>query len=275
MFRQVFHPTDFSTVSQVAFAHALRTALAAKGTLTVLHVAPEGSKGGVDSGFPHIRRTLAAWKLVSPSCRPEEVAALGVIVKKLGIESDDPSEAIAGYLSGRQMDLLVLATHQRAGLGALAHPPVAQPVMRATQRPSLFIPPRSDGFIRYGDGVSSLRRILVPVTADPEPQAAVDAAVSLGQLLATDEVELTLLHVGDERDMPKVHEPRVPGWRCDRVAVGGSVVSSVLAPAQAGHTDLIVMRTRGPKGFLGALRGSTASQIIRAAPCPVLAIPCG
>ncbi len=67
MSRQVFHPTDFSPVSQGAFAHALRLALAAKGKLTVLHVAPEGGKGGAESGFPHIRRTLAAWNLVSPA----------------------------------------------------------------------------------------------------------------------------------------------------------------------------------------------------------------
>tara|TARA_A100001037_G_scaffold237397_1_gene216546 strand:- start:512 stop:1108 length:597 start_codon:yes stop_codon:yes gene_type:complete len=197
-----------------------------------------------------------------------------VVVKKQAIESDAPSDAIADYLSGRQMDLLVLATHQRGGLAALTHPPVAQPVMRATQLPSLFIPPDNDGFVSYSDGVSTLRRVLVPVAADPEPQLAVDAAVALGKQLGARDVELTLLYVGEERDMPKVHEPQVPGWRCNRVTVQGAVVSSVLEAAQAGQSDLVVMRTRCPKGFLGTLRGSTASQIIRSATCPVLAIPC-
>jgi nucleotide-binding universal stress UspA family protein len=33
------------------------------------------------------------------------------------------------------------------------------------------------------------------------------------------------------------------------------------------------MVTEGSHGFLDALRGSTTQQIIRQAPCPVLAIP--
>ena len=35
----------------------------------------------------------------------------------------------------------------------------------------------------------------------------------------------------------------------------------------------VVMTTRGPEGFLGALRGSTSSTIIRKCRCPVLAVP--
>ena len=34
----VFHPSDFSEASEVAFAHALKIALVAKAKLTVLHV---------------------------------------------------------------------------------------------------------------------------------------------------------------------------------------------------------------------------------------------
>ena len=42
----VFHPSDFSQASEVAFAHALKIALVAKATLTVLHVqAGSGTEG--------------------------------------------------------------------------------------------------------------------------------------------------------------------------------------------------------------------------------------
>lgn len=34
----VFHPTDFSPASEVAFAHALRLALDAKAELHIMHV---------------------------------------------------------------------------------------------------------------------------------------------------------------------------------------------------------------------------------------------
>ncbi len=36
--QSVFHPSDFSPASEVAFAHALKAALIAKADLTILHV---------------------------------------------------------------------------------------------------------------------------------------------------------------------------------------------------------------------------------------------
>ena len=37
----IFHPSDFSEASEVAFAHALKIALVTGSTLNVLHVADE------------------------------------------------------------------------------------------------------------------------------------------------------------------------------------------------------------------------------------------
>jgi nucleotide-binding universal stress UspA family protein len=46
----------------------------------------------------------------------------------------------------------------------------------------------------------------------------------------------------------------------------------VLAAAEADDTDLIVVGTRGRTGLEHIVLGSTAERIIRAAPCPVLAV---
>ncbi|HRI37261.1 MAG TPA: universal stress protein, partial [Nitrospira sp.] len=46
----------------------------------------------------------------------------------------------------------------------------------------------------------------------------------------------------------------------------------VLAAAMDGEADLIVVGTRGRTGLAHVLLGSTAERIIRAAPCPVLAV---
>ena len=37
---RIFHPTDFSQDSQVAFAHALKLALVFRAELTIMHVDP-------------------------------------------------------------------------------------------------------------------------------------------------------------------------------------------------------------------------------------------
>jgi nucleotide-binding universal stress UspA family protein len=273
MFERVFHPTDFSKTSEVAFAHGLKVALASRGQLAVLHVVPEGGEGGAAS-FPKVRGTLAAWGLVATNCQPQDIAALGVRIKKLEIEADDPSGGITDYLSERPTDLVVLATHQHAGMTLWTHPPVAEPVMRSTHVPSLFIPPDSEGFVRVADGAVSLRRVLVPVAREPDPQAAIDTAHGLAGLLGATGLEVTVLHVGDEARAPRLRLPTEPaGWTWSRVSVEGPVVETIVEAATGSDTDLVVMTSRGPKGFLGSLRGGKASNIIRKCACPVLAVP--
>ena len=55
--------------------------------------------------------------------------------------------------------------------------------------------------------------------------------------------------------------------------VSGDVVDQILNTSEDHDADLIVMPTQGRDGFLDALRGSTTEQVLRAARCPVLAVP--
>jgi nucleotide-binding universal stress UspA family protein len=50
-------------------------------------------------------------------------------------------------------------------------------------------------------------------------------------------------------------------------------VDQILTTSEDHDADLIVMPTQGRDGFLDALRGSTTEQVLRAARCPVLAVP--
>lgn len=145
--------------------------------------------------------------------------------------------------------------------------------MRSTQVPSLFIPPDCAGFVAAENGAVRLERILVPVADDPDPQLAVDMAAGVARLLGVRLLELTVLHVGGEGSAPVVHVRKEPvDWTWNRVSREGSVVGTIVE-ASTGGIDLVEMTTRGPQGPLGALRGSTASSIIRPCVCPVLAVP--
>jgi nucleotide-binding universal stress UspA family protein len=55
----------------------------------------------------------------------------------------------------------------------------------------------------------------------------------------------------------------------------GGVVDAIARAATDRSADLIVMATAGHRGVLDALRGSVTEMVIRAAPCPVLAVPGG
>lgn len=48
------------------------------------------------------------------------------------------------------------------------------------------------------------------------------------------------------------------------------VEEQILKEALVERVDLIVVRSRGRHGFMKALLGSTAGEILKAAPCPVL-----
>jgi len=56
------------------------------------------------------------------------------------------------------------------------------------------------------------------------------------------------------------------------LVVVGSPAEVILEQAKAEHADMIVMGTRGKKGFDRLLLGSVASKVIQSAQCPVLTV---
>jgi nucleotide-binding universal stress UspA family protein len=88
-----------------------------------------------------------------------------------------------------------------------------------------------------------------------------------------DDVEITLLRVGDEPDWPEVPVPEMETCKWNRVHRKGDVVDQIVETAEETATDLIVMATAGAKGVLGALRGSVTEQVLRRSPCCLLAVP--
>ena len=73
--------------------------------------------------------------------------------------------------------------------------------------------------------------------------------------------------------MPALTLHTVDGWRWDRITKAGDVIETIVATARGTRADLIVMTTDGRNGFLDALRGTHSERVLRAAPCPLLAIP--
>lgn len=268
----IFHPTDFSQGDESAFAHSLRIALAAQTELSLMHV------GDADeemhwSDFPSVRGMLADWGILPPGASAAEVAKTGLRAEKIRRRGKDAGEAIRDYLENEKPDLVVLSTHQRQGLSRWLHPSTAEPVARANQGMTLFVPRRVLGFVMGNTGAVRLSRVLVPVDAHPNPQVAVDAAAQLARTLGCAEVHFILLHVGPEEDMPAVHVPTEQSWTSETRAWPGPVVEHILGTAETADADLIVMSTRGRHGFLDALHGSTTERVLRGCKCPLLTVP--
>ena len=93
------------------------------------------------------------------------------------------------------------------------------------------------------------------------------------EAFGSEESVLSLLHVGQESTAPDLRLPDDRRWKCSQVTRAGRPVEEILRAADEFASNLIIMVTEGSQGFLDALRGSTTQQIVRRAPCPVLAIP--
>ena len=271
--QQIFHPSDFTPESDVAFVHALKAALLAKAELTILHVSPKHELEWAE--FPGVRSTLERWGLLPKNSSQTDVATLGINIKKVQARHDDPVESVTAYLGTHNTDLIVLATDQQKGKVQWLSQSIAAPIARKSRQMTLFIPKGQEGFVSVRDGSVSLTSILIPVAATPAAQPAVHAAARMASGLNCAAGVFTLVHVGEKADMPQVEMPDVSGWKWNTVVHSGDVVEVISETASVARAGLIVLTTEGRHGFLDVLRGSHSERILQQAPCPLLAIPAG
>lgn len=273
---RIVHPSDFSAASEVAFAHALKLALESKAELEIMHVTRHLDADSPDvhwTDFPGVRSTLARWGILPKEARREEVAKTGMEVKKIVLSGADPLESMLQHCREHPPDLLVLATHQRDGLARWLHKQVAEPLARRSRALTLFVPHEGRGFVSPENGAVTLRKVLIPVDHEPSGQAALEETFFLAAGLQCTEVEFRLLHVGTDGGMPTLALPHRPDWKWEERLVQGNVIDRILQEQAEWSPDLIALTTQGHLEFLDALRGSATERILRAAHCPVLAVP--
>lgn len=265
--KSIFHPSDFSKASELAFAHALAVALFRKTELVIMHA----GRGRVDdwSQFPPVRKTLEKWKVLTPgSPRSAVFEKLSVRVAKVAARGD-PMRASVEHIEKQKPDLVVLATRGRHGLPLWIKPSIAQAIARRTLAMTLFVPRGCRGVVSL-DGVIRLRRILLPVDHQPGAQEAVIRAVRAAEAFGDQPVEIVMFHVNGST-LPHVDRPESQSCVWKEVRREGDVVEAILDAAQ--EADLIVMATEGRHGVFDTVRGSVTERVVRGAPCPVLAVP--
>jgi nucleotide-binding universal stress UspA family protein len=88
-----------------------------------------------------------------------------------------------------------------------------------------------------------------------------------------DVIHVHLLHVGDPSEAPQVKVPERPYLTWRTVHRTGNPVPRIIETAEEVDADLIVMTTPGKRGFLDSVLLTVSDQVVRQAPCPVLAVP--
>ena len=130
--KKILFPTDFSTLSDAALRHATSLAKDAGATLIIAHVEEPPAAYGTgemyyglpDPDLPALTKMLEAVVPSDPSVRFEHRMVTG-----------DPAGEIVALAAQEKVDLIVIGTHGRTGLGRLLMGSVAEAVVRRAPCP--------------------------------------------------------------------------------------------------------------------------------------------
>ncbi len=270
MFENIFHPSDFTQTSQVAFCHALKIALAVNAEMKLLHVATDHARSH-HRDFPSVRSVLERWRVLPTGSSRRAVGRLGIDVEKTILHDRNPVETIFEFLRDFPSSLIVLAAHRRASMSPFGHSK-AEPIARAAGVTTLFVPDGIDGFVSPETGEVHLKNILVPVALHPSCAPTLESIEQLVSRLGIEAANTHVLYVGPESTLPAIPAGAFKHLQMHTHVRQGDIVQGILRASQEFEADLVAMTTDGHHGFLDALRGNTTEQVLRQITCPLWAV---
>jgi nucleotide-binding universal stress UspA family protein len=265
--------TDFSAAGVNAFAHALMMALTLRCRFTLFH-AGEAKDAEIEwSHLPGVRNVLENWGyLEKGSPRSAVFEKMAVAVSKVYVRSRDALGELTNLLKHDPADLVVIGTDGHSRATSWLRPSATRRITWDSRTMTLFVP-ASGGFVSMAHGGFTLRRVLVPVNIQPDPQPAITYAFRAAVFSSEDIVAMDLLHVGEKHQSLRLDLPERDYLRWELLSRGGNVSDQILRTASELDSGLIAMTTDGADGLFGAPRGSVTERVVQGAACPVLAVP--
>ena len=293
---RILYPTDFFPCAAQALDHAVYLARRYRAELHALHAVV------LHADDPHNPAAYVP-DLEQAQRRVEELAKssledafrdrgdAGLRVVKARRRGFSAADVILEYADEREIDLVVMGTHGRRGLGHLFLGSVAEEVVRLATCPVLTIRER-----RRPLEAEAVERILVPVDFSSHSSGALRYA---REIATTYGAKLDLVHVVEQVLHPEFYEtagvaPGAAGPELERRAraemarlveegsdpdvafeahvVDGRAARDLVEFARERESDLIVIATHGLTGIRHLLLGSVAEKVVRSAPCPVLTV---
>lgn len=277
-------PVDFFPASQQAVEYA--TALAGNygARLHLLHVvsAVIPTSYEFQLNTPEVLKQLQTHAGKKMADLRTKAAESGIAVEA-DTHIGDIHEGLETALERTGADLVVMGTHGRRGFERWFLGSVTERMLRHCRVPILTIS-HTGTELRVPPNVG---KILVTTDFSEGTDRAMDFALAIAQEAPA---EVTLLHVMQQP--PESREPiegvrkileehldsMVPAQARDWCTVNarveiGTPYQRILSIAEEAGVDLIVMNIHGIGFWERAVMGATAERVLRAAECPVLAIP--
>jgi nucleotide-binding universal stress UspA family protein len=285
--QNILFATDFSSSAQAVLSYALDLARRYDAGLYTVNVLPH--MPFVEAAQPDPEQSKLWGK--------EQLAALigsesfkGVQHKEL-IEEGEVPEVLSKLVRKYGIDLIVIGTGGRKGLGKLLLGSVAEEIFRHAECPVLTVGPHATGWEIDGH----LRHILFATDFGPESVHGLPYAISLAE---ENRARLTLLHVAPEPGVA-LPEPQ-PGtlpvldpseaaaftenqlralipegtqlWHEPEYMVQFGTPAEMIVRMAAQSVDMIVLGVKRPTALTKHVGEGVAYKVVCEAPCPVLSV---
>ena len=294
--KNVLFATDFSETSEAALPYATAICRRFGATLHTAHVISDASlmlmTGGVDyvsmGTIYEDAQSEAKEKLEELSARFEGTPHRGYV------RHGSIWKKLAEIIEENAVDLIVVGTHGRTGLGKLLLGSVAENILRHANCPVLTVGPKVSGHAKLPDYQSQeqvapldleLRQIIFATNFARHGERAAREAIALaGEFRA----RLTAMHVMEdytqlgsrpgpiEESVEKLQRLLADGGALqyvpETVVEFGSAPERILKVASDRQADLIVLGARSSAEVGTHLSWSNAHHVIAKAHCPVLTI---
>jgi nucleotide-binding universal stress UspA family protein len=283
--KHILYATDFSPAAEAALPYV-------KGL---------SNQYGAKVHAVHVRFP-ATYPIVGPEALPQVMEAaeeqakfeaqqlhemLHSVPHDVTVSEGDLWPTINDMVRQQNIDMIVIGTRGRTGVGSALLGSVAEEIFRRAPCPVLTVGPHIS---RDTERRLEMKEILYATDFSPESLRALPYAVSLAQ---EHQARLTVLHViGEERVGELVHAgnyvestqrrlrelvpPEAKSWCEPNFRVEkGPAAEKIMEVAIALGADLIVLGVRGAAGHMGAtthLLRPTAHRIVTQAECPVLTV---
>ncbi len=295
--RNVLYATDFSATSEAALPYAVATCRHFGSTLHIAHVLSETSllmmTGGVDcvslGTLYEDAHTDALEKIQAVAGR------LGKIPHRTYVRHGQIWANLREIVAKNEVDLIVVGTHGRTGLGTLLLGSVAEDILRHVPCPVLTVGPRICGRARLPE-FHGKNRELAPVELELQhilyatnfAAASLAAAPAAIALAGEFEARLTLMHViekygnleerpgpiedGVRRLQELVPEDMALAYTPEVLMEFGSAPDCIVKAAVERESDLIVLGARRAD-LTSHFPWTTVHKVVVHAFCPVLTVP--
>ena len=294
--KNILFPTDFSRCADQALTHAVYLAEKYQAALHLLHVVTlfEDQPGVLSDDLAETE-TLVKKLEEKAESELQTVANthgsddMEIITNKKRAISAAP--AILDYASQKGIDLIVMGTHGRRGIGHLLLGSAAEEVVRLAECPVFTI--------RESEEVKPIKlfeRILVPVDFSDHSKKALAYAKEIADSY---DANLQLLHIIEDTIHPAfslsgkssifdlvpemaedckrrieklIQDAGISKKNIEVIVKGGQAAHDIIKFAKDNSSDLVVIATHGLTSIEHLLLGSVTEKVVRMAHCPVFTV---